>query len=260
MVTGALLLLVAGAVEPAGRAVTLRGDVKVKHAHDPAAPTDDLKPGQEVHPGDILSTRAGAGVRLLMRDKTLIDLGPLSQITLTSYEVQASERRRTARIHTWFGHMWTRVSKSLGGGVDYQVTTPNAVAGVRGTEFVVSATEGGGSDITVIEGQVEVGSSTGGPPQLVGAMQRGSVGADGQVAVAAVTTSEVTALVDSVTPNPSLDDGQADDRMQGAPAAPSDAPAEGPAADERPPTDPPLLELDPATGDTRVRGKLEVKP
>ncbi|MBI3178495.1 MAG: hypothetical protein HYZ27_02465, partial [Deltaproteobacteria bacterium] len=73
------LPLVAAAAEPAGRAVSIRGDIKVKHAHDAAAPTDDLKAGHEVHQGDVISTRAGAAVRLLMRDKSLLDLGPQSQ-------------------------------------------------------------------------------------------------------------------------------------------------------------------------------------
>src|SRR5687768_2931252 len=80
-----LLASVAQAQSAIGRVVALRGKVTAQHAHGGDGGTAPLKAGDEVHATDVLQTDAGASLRLLMSDKSLLNLGEKSRVSLAAY-------------------------------------------------------------------------------------------------------------------------------------------------------------------------------
>ncbi len=160
----------------AGRVAAVTGGAFVQHTHAGAAADVALHRGDVLHEGDVVRTTAGATLRVLMADKSMLDLGESSRVSLARYSVNARERK--ASIKLWVGKLWARVASSLVGEKSFEVSTGNAVAGVRGTEFGVSrpSEESNAATVYVDSGGVEV-SIDGGPPQLVGPGEGGSIGA-----------------------------------------------------------------------------------
>ena len=162
----------------AGRVVALRGKAwkTVPGAEVPAR--TPLVGGDRLHEGDVVSTDADSSARLLMSDKSILDVGPRTRVTIKTYQTSPKERKRKVGLTVWLGRLWARVTKSTGGGVDFRVSSPNAVAGIRGTELVVDVAEGL-TEVTVVSGSVEVGTAAREGIQILGAMQRGSVSGSG---------------------------------------------------------------------------------
>jgi hypothetical protein len=250
----------------AGRVVALTGDAKVEHTHDGGV-IDALVPGREVHEGDVVSTAANSRVRLLMRDKGILDLGAQSRLAVRTYNVNPAEKKRTVQLQMLLGRIWARVTKSVSRGPDFEISTTNAVAGIRGTQLVVDVSESGDTSVTVVEGSVQVsGSVAEGDGQLLGAMQRGRVQRDGNILVDKVTAEEISDLEASVRPSASLDSGDTEQRLgEAAAQAPRETtPAQGSEPGDEGPQipdvgQPPAIELDPGAGTTHVNGKLEVR-
>lgn len=146
-------------VSPAamGRAVMLEGQVWVVAAGRTAeSPPTDLRLGQRLWPGSVLTTGEQGRVRILMANRSVVDLGPRSRIRLSYI---AGERRSRVGIFTFFGRLWARVAS--GQGEDrFEVKTKNAVAGVRGTSFFLATPapgEEGDTRVSVTAGTVRLG-------------------------------------------------------------------------------------------------------
>src|SRR5689334_13242175 len=127
----ASLAVPAAAAEPAGRAVVVRGSVTLQSSDGGSRA---LAPGDFVYAGDGVSTEADAHVRLLMTDKSLLDLGSKSSIRVAEYALASNNRKANVKVVA--GRLWARVRTWFGGESSYQVEGANAVAGVRGTELI----------------------------------------------------------------------------------------------------------------------------
>lgn len=249
-----------------GRVTNVAGSATFQRGVD----TRPLVAGQEIYEGDVVRTSANATARLLMRDKGVLDLGPGSVLAIKTYRVEPQRRSRFASLSLVVGRVWAKVTKAVGNDSNFEVTTTQAVAGVRGTEFVVNVDESGATEVTVVAGAVAVSAGEGEATTL-GAMQRGTVSQEGgsSVAVQEVTTEEIEQLENSVRPDAGDGDDLANDigapaaengeQQEGAPAQDDGASEEGPPADEGPPAELPPVELDPADGQGRVRGRVEVR-
>jgi len=81
------------------------------------------------------------------------------------------------RLRLFFGKLWAKVSKLGSGG--FEVETDNAVAGVRGTEFVVERTKRK-TRVAVVEGRVALrGAGAKSKEVLIAAGQQSDVGKSG---------------------------------------------------------------------------------
>lgn len=252
-----------------GRVVATSGPVFVHHdgARKPVAAGDTVNEGDRIHTGNE------ASVRLLMRDRSLLNLGANAEMTIDSYRIEGTQRRRKVSLRMVVGRLWALVSKSASREVDYRVVSNNAVAGVRGTELIFAMPEASAADaaaiVTVLEGSVEVGSPTSGMNQVLGAMQQGAIRAGGKVAVSTVTPKQARVLVSSVKPRAKLRPDAAATRLNNAapppPAGEKPETRKPPPRRAEPPRDSgaperPPLEIDPSTAKIRVRGKVEVRP
>ncbi len=140
-------------VEPrTARVVSVRGDV-----------TMDGRPllvDAKVPAGSVLRTSADAFVTLVMPDESRLTVQPGSEARLDKVQGFRGFEGQNTQLHLERGRVETSVAAQRGPAARYQIRTPTALIGVRGTEFRV------GSDAVSQAAQAEV---TGGEVRMSGA-------------------------------------------------------------------------------------------
>lgn len=131
---------------------------------------DIMKPGQErvipvrllapVSEGDIVRTKSSGKAEITFDDESIIRMAPNSRLQITEYLMEGS-KRKSGVMNLFRGKIRAVVSKSrkiigiaFGEGERFEVRTPTAVAGVKGTDFFVFHQ----MDITgvvVLEGRID---------------------------------------------------------------------------------------------------------
>jgi hypothetical protein len=187
----------ASELQEAGTLVMVSGDVHVVHNKE----NRPVAMGYKVLPGDVVHTGASSFVRILMKDKTLLDLGPSSKIELRKHEFNAQTRIRKVDVMLLMGKIWARVTEKFSGESNYQVTTANLTIGVRGTEFLVEKTENNNSAVTVIDGHVVVENGFNGESYAMLPLDKRTVdGSTGHSVAEKITLADVSKL-DSTMPS-----------------------------------------------------------
>ncbi|MCC6809895.1 MAG: FecR domain-containing protein [Deltaproteobacteria bacterium] len=116
-----------------------------------------LEIGSQIFMGDVLTTAADGRLKVVLNDDTVINLGSDTTFVVESFSLKAGERKVSLAVKA--GRFLASVSKWFGSSSDWQVETPAAVAGVRGT------TLWGDTEVDAIcalYGSIEVKSKTGG--------------------------------------------------------------------------------------------------
>jgi len=152
----------------AGEVVSVHGIVLVRQedaSGNKAQPPISLKPGNNIYAGDVINTASDGTVKILLKDKTIVDIGPSALFKVAQFKPNEGTNRE-AELDMMFGKMRVAVSKKLSGKGEFKIKTRAATMGVRGTEFVVSsaldAPESKGNatppktDVTVLQGKVDV--------------------------------------------------------------------------------------------------------
>lgn len=86
--------------------------------------------GSVLQPGDEVSTDEASKAKLLLSDDSVLTIGPRSRVRLDDLQLDVG---RKGRLSILVGRFKFAVAKYLGGPTDYEINTPTAVAGVRGT-------------------------------------------------------------------------------------------------------------------------------
>lgn len=127
----------------------VEGAVTIQRGDGNAQP---LQRGMVLREGDVIQTGADSRVQISLSDGSTLRLADNAKLALAMSP--PAGKLFTARL--WFGAVWAKVHKLLQD-EQFQVETENAVAGVRGTEFVVEAGEASRDHaVRVYEGSVEV--------------------------------------------------------------------------------------------------------
>ena len=108
----------------------------------------------KVEQGDVLTTAARARVEVTLGDKSVLRIGPNSELIIEDAEVKDDSRKIDTKLV--LGSAWAKVSTALGGDNKFEVTTDRAVAGVRGTVFRVDAKKDKAVVVSVFSGAVAV--------------------------------------------------------------------------------------------------------
>ena len=138
------------AVAAPGTVKFIVGDVSLKPAGEASRPA---KVGDAVAEGAELETSASGRAEVLLPTGSVLRVGEGSHVALTAAQFEKGQPQRfSARV--FLGSLWSRVA-ALAGSDSFEVETDNAVAGVRGTEFLVEA-KPTGDDVSVLKGVVEV--------------------------------------------------------------------------------------------------------
>jgi hypothetical protein len=204
------LILACGKKAPPlqGAMVTrIQGDVTLKKADGNPAMlrVEDLytKAGLLL-PGMTLTTAKGAQVDLQFSSGAKMRLGQCTQARLDSaYLVLNGEQKIALSLKS--GSLLNKVER-LNPQSSYIITTPTALAGVRGTEFMIEEGRGcdsaeGGSTIRVAQGSVQVESARGQTVLQTG--EKASVSTDGTPAKAAMLETEkaeIQSAINSIEP------------------------------------------------------------
>lgn len=130
--------------------------------------------GGELYEGDVVTTASGGKVKILFRDDSLVTVSAETRIEIATYMVDPASKTRKTVLAVAKGKVLSLVSRVFTNPASmFEVKTKTAVAGVRGTRFVVEAADEG-DRIATLEGSVAVRK----------------VGAAGEVLVAAGACTE----------------------------------------------------------------------
>jgi hypothetical protein len=146
------LLVPAGALGASGKITFVEGAATRAPAGGAAAPA---AAGLDVVDGDTLETGPGARLELALSDGSVARLDERSKLVVDSVGALPEQSGGwRVRLSLALGQVWSQVTRKVGEGAGYEVHTERAVAGVRGTEFLVAAAAE--HEIEVYHGRVEV--------------------------------------------------------------------------------------------------------
>jgi hypothetical protein len=170
----------------AGTAVSLIGRVLIRNEDKTGAQVRELKVGEPLYAGDVVNTRSDATVKLMMADKSIIDLGASTLFKVNEWALKHSDDRVVA-MTLGYGKIRASVNTPVGPKGRFTIKTKAATMGVRGTEFIVSseladpkagAGKGAGksvtTQITVVHGKVDFvdhAASSHNPIEITGGKQ-----------------------------------------------------------------------------------------
>jgi hypothetical protein len=132
-----------------GSAASARNDV-TRELAGAAAP---LAPGDSVYRNEVVRTGEDSTAKLVFLDSTNLGVGPISRVTLDQFVYVGESNGQKMTVNLAKG-----VFRFTTGALDkkaYQITTPTAAIGVRGTVLDIGV---GGADtrVTLVEGQALV--------------------------------------------------------------------------------------------------------
>jgi hypothetical protein len=155
MIAGVILLAVATPAWGATARVTYTRD-HVYCAGARGGPWHTLAKGMEVSEGQFIRTDAEGIVELTLPDGSVMRLAPDSLFAIDKSFFPTKEKRQfSARL--FLGKVWSRVARILGDPRGtFDVSTPTAVVGVRGTVYNLIAAADQSTDVFVYQGRVGV--------------------------------------------------------------------------------------------------------
>lgn len=145
---GLVLFASAGeTVAQVGSAAAVRNDVKGSVA-------GQLRSGTPVHQNETIAASADSSAQLLFRDKTSLTVGPSSQVVIDRFVYNPETGAGQAAVSVARGAL--RFVTGSQASSHYQVRTPSASVGVRGTVIEMFVSEMGYEVFLLIEGSFEV--------------------------------------------------------------------------------------------------------
>jgi hypothetical protein len=114
----------------AGEFIEVLGDVTIQRAGKIIKP----KVADSVHVKDVVATGEKSRAKLSMIDQSKLTLGPKARMEVREFYLKG--KSRTGIFSLSMGKLHAVAVKSLGANARFDVHTPTAVAGVRGTEWI----------------------------------------------------------------------------------------------------------------------------
>jgi hypothetical protein len=117
-----------------------------------------------VYSNETVITGSSANTALLFLDETKIQVGENSKVVLDKFIYDPNTQTGEVAINFSKG-LFRFVTGNMQNKDGFSLKTPSATLVIRGTVFLVSVAGDGSTDVTVLEGQVEV-KPCGGAPQV----------------------------------------------------------------------------------------------
>jgi hypothetical protein len=151
-----VLLAMSGTVlaQEVGTVAAVEGSAKIGHADVWLTVT----PGAAVHRGDEIRTGRPGRLRIVFQDDTVLTVGDDSHVVVNEQVFDPDQGKARSLLGLLQGKVSALVSEYYQrSGAVYEIKTATAVAGVRGTEFVVSYDPADArTEVTGLSGSVEV--------------------------------------------------------------------------------------------------------
>ena len=133
----------------------VKGDVKIRSAQ--SGQVSAATQGDKIYAKDTIITAADSRARIEMKDGNQINILPETQMTLEQYIHQPESERKQVLLNVISGRVRAKVEEKYDGeGQSFQIKTPTAVAGVRGTDFLTGYSNGT-TEVVTFSGEVEFG-------------------------------------------------------------------------------------------------------
>lgn len=153
IVTLMVVLLFAGSAAAdgtGGHLIEVNGKVWIQA---PGADKKIARSGITLAPGTKILTGPDGKAEVSLDDGSIVVVQQNSSMVLSGIKRQ---KKKKTSILIFFGRIWNKVSKAVGGRAGYEVNTPIVVCGVRGTEFETAVADDGSVRVKVDEGTVGV--------------------------------------------------------------------------------------------------------
>jgi hypothetical protein len=150
-----ILLPAMALAAPVGTITALEGTVDIlRHGSTPAEPA---QVGSPVEEGDMIRTKSASKAQITFADGNILNIGQRSRLDITQYLLDGRRVLDLPRgkAEAVVDPQTVRNIAAQPGAQAFEVRTPNAVAGVRGTRYITWK-EGAVSYVLVLEGRVEV--------------------------------------------------------------------------------------------------------
>lgn len=140
------------AAEEAGTITELEGTVRIARA---GAGVEPAELNGVVYVGDQISTMRESRVTVLFKDESVLTLSPDTSLVIDEMVYKPETSFRSSMFNLLTGTIkgvvggWFSDDEEL---ARYEVKTPTAVAGIRGTTFVASVSTGGGATSSTFAG------------------------------------------------------------------------------------------------------------
>ena len=147
-----ITLLFALTVQDPATAISVIGQVEVDTGKNMIA----LQRFDEVDEGTTIITHDDSFATLRLPSGSQLRLAPNTQVRLGTVTLRQPASNRTTKLKLKVGRIWAGVMGLFGNEASFEVTTTNAVAGVRGTAFW-AAVDGQGERFVVDHGSLKIG-------------------------------------------------------------------------------------------------------
>jgi hypothetical protein len=159
-----------------------------------ASDQDDLYFNRDVFAGELVRTPASASTVIRFQDKTQIQVGANSSLTIDRFVYDPSSGTGAGAIKFSTG-IFRFITGSIRNKAAFLLTTPTASLAIRGTKFIVAVAADGSTTVGVIDGEVDVapcGNSAVARENAGHAVRVNTSCSVGQVAMSAVPTDPAT--------------------------------------------------------------------
>lgn len=126
----------------------------------------------QVREGDKIRTGKGSRVEILMADGSVVRLGENSVFDVNSMKVDSAAASRNIDLKLSIGRVWAKV-RGVFKKSSFNVSSNNAVAGVRGTTYRLDVSEDNRTVLKVYEGVVDISPVARRPEDLAGSPYEG---------------------------------------------------------------------------------------
>lgn len=144
-----------GKQEPLGEITSLKGRLEIKKKESRA--WVNAVPGMKVFYGDAVRTGDSSQGVITLVDESFIKVHANSQIVMNTI-ISPLEKKNSVLM--FFGRVWSKISRKAMHRKLFEVQTPTAVCGVRGTDFETGAYEDGTTLVQVNTGEVSIDNET----------------------------------------------------------------------------------------------------
>ena len=178
-----------GKGEAIGTVRAIKGTVLTIHRDEKTAYI--LKKGNKLYTSDTLISEEQSKAQAELKDGSFITLGPYTKMVFDKSIYDPSKPTRNSLLNLLFGKAHFIVTKLVNfRNSRFNVKTPTAVAGVRGSDFAICVAPGSPLTTTLMTGEGTTVTFAGntGPTQLVGPMSASSA-TQGMVATASLPIS-----------------------------------------------------------------------
>ena len=141
--------------EPLGEITSLKGRLEIKKKESRSWVA--AAPGMEVFYGDAIRTGDASEGVITLVDESFIKVHANSQIVMNTI-ISPLEKKNSVLM--FFGRVWSKISRKAMHRKLFEVQTPTAVCGVRGTDFETGAYEDGTTLVQVNSGEVAIDNET----------------------------------------------------------------------------------------------------